>query len=106
MSFARGQSRSLHTLFKTVAAVDGARPEKLSKPNTYEGQPQVRCIARHRGFVTAPRLLFDDAGSEIGGNLVPLSDGKWLVVYTKSDSDVISDYMRTGRNLPKWLVYL
>jgi len=46
-------------------------------------------------FLTSPRRLFDDSGSEIGGNLVPLADGNWLVAYTKSDSDVISDYLRT-----------
>jgi len=46
-------------------------------------------------FLTGPRRLFDDSGSEIGGNLVPLADGNWLVAYTKSDSDVISDYLRT-----------
>mmetsp|Transcript_99059 Transcript_99059/g.212195 ORF Transcript_99059/g.212195 Transcript_99059/m.212195 type:complete len:662 (+) Transcript_99059:80-2065(+) len=46
-------------------------------------------------FVQSPKEVFPGSSSiQIGVNLVPLSGERWLVAYTESTQDVLSDYLK------------
>jgi len=52
-------------------------------------------VSKDVAFVQEPRQLFPGTNAtEIGGNIVGLSPGRWLVAYTTSSSDLIKDYLK------------
>ena len=44
-------------------------------------------------FIQQPKQVFSGGGTQIGGNLIPLEDGRWLIAYTESPEDLITDYL-------------
>jgi len=51
-------------------------------------------ISKDVAFVQAPKQLFPGpSGTQIGGNVASLGAGKWLVAYTESSTDLVTDYL-------------
>jgi len=52
-------------------------------------------ISKDAAFLQQPAEVFQNmTGTEIGGNLAPLAEGRWLIAYTHAETDVITDYMK------------